>query len=572
MRRDAVPMPPLNSWQIIPVPPPTLPSGTGPDAASAECRQRVVGGHVEAVDVVQMTVVGLADHRQRPRRHSRGTTLDLGPDERVVDDPDAVRVGQADRPAEESRLADPLEAGQLAVAVEPMAPGEDRLGPDLAVVRDDDGDAGPDRTLPTDQRTVAADDRPMADPDPGHVGDRVARAWLAEADDDAEVASSHPCSVPAGATPRRGRAAGPLGGRVARARLSSPGDRDASPRSDRSDRQVGPVRARTGPPRAPPGARWHRPDGRRRTVPRPARPRPPGERATRSDGPLVVPERGPRGRGRGTDTGGRPIRGGPPSRPPPGSWPADRDDRRGVDPIRRRVATAVPRRAHGLPRLRPRPRARAPAGRRRRRPGPAGHAPGPARLDPGLGSAHRVRLARGSRARRRRGAARSPAGRGAGPTRRRSAARGSHRDVAAQRRVRVPDEPGPRCLWRGRRSDPGGHRPGRHLPGEPDPPPGDRRSGPTPGRSIAPSAPATRRCSPRTSTSGLRPRVRTGRVGRGRAGRSSRRRPSRSCRSIGRGASRPIRSRARDRAAAHRRRTGPSPASSLAAPRIGPRT
>ena len=38
--RDAVPMPPLNSWQIMPVPPPTLPSRTGPSAARRERRER----------------------------------------------------------------------------------------------------------------------------------------------------------------------------------------------------------------------------------------------------------------------------------------------------------------------------------------------------------------------------------------------------------------------------------------------------------------------------------------------------------------------------------------------------
>ena len=35
MTRDAVPMPPLNSWQIMPVPPPTAPSATGPPDAEA---------------------------------------------------------------------------------------------------------------------------------------------------------------------------------------------------------------------------------------------------------------------------------------------------------------------------------------------------------------------------------------------------------------------------------------------------------------------------------------------------------------------------------------------------------
>ena len=40
MTREAVPVPPLNSWQIDPVPPPTFPSATGPPraASSAACR------------------------------------------------------------------------------------------------------------------------------------------------------------------------------------------------------------------------------------------------------------------------------------------------------------------------------------------------------------------------------------------------------------------------------------------------------------------------------------------------------------------------------------------------------
>src|SRR5688500_19894185 len=37
-RRDAVPVPHLNPRQLIPVPPPTFPSGTGPDFRSEERR------------------------------------------------------------------------------------------------------------------------------------------------------------------------------------------------------------------------------------------------------------------------------------------------------------------------------------------------------------------------------------------------------------------------------------------------------------------------------------------------------------------------------------------------------
>ena len=59
-------MPPLNSLQIIPVPPPTLPSATGPDVRGIEGVKCVRGLHVKAVDVVEPAVPGLRDDRQRP--------------------------------------------------------------------------------------------------------------------------------------------------------------------------------------------------------------------------------------------------------------------------------------------------------------------------------------------------------------------------------------------------------------------------------------------------------------------------------------------------------------------------
>ena len=66
MTRDAVPIPPLNSWQTIPVPPPTPPSATGSAGRRLEGGSQVLGLDVEAVDVVEQAVVRLADDRQRP--------------------------------------------------------------------------------------------------------------------------------------------------------------------------------------------------------------------------------------------------------------------------------------------------------------------------------------------------------------------------------------------------------------------------------------------------------------------------------------------------------------------------
>ena len=89
--RDAVPMPPLKPWQSIPVPPPTLPSATGPPRAPSSALMTCSRLHVKAVDVVQAAVVGLGHHRQPPRLQARPRDLPL--EDRVAHDADAVGVG-----------------------------------------------------------------------------------------------------------------------------------------------------------------------------------------------------------------------------------------------------------------------------------------------------------------------------------------------------------------------------------------------------------------------------------------------------------------------------------------------
>ena len=56
-----------------------------------------------------------------------------------------IATGDVSRPD----FADPLEAGQLAVAVEAVAAGEDGFAPGLRAARRDDGHAGPDGPVPT---------------------------------------------------------------------------------------------------------------------------------------------------------------------------------------------------------------------------------------------------------------------------------------------------------------------------------------------------------------------------------------------------------------------------------------
>ena len=157
------------------MPPPTLPSSTGPSAAASSAAARVLGADVEPVHVVEDAVPCLGDNRQAP---GAAVACERGRHERFVDCADGMRVGQRDRRGQQPRLLHPLEARDFAVAVEP-----ERRRERGEVARDDDRDAGP--------HVVAFDECCMPDADAGDVGDRVQQARLEVADDDAEVSSPH---------------------------------------------------------------------------------------------------------------------------------------------------------------------------------------------------------------------------------------------------------------------------------------------------------------------------------------------------------------------------------------------
>ena len=95
--RDAVPVPPLKSWQTMPVPPPHVALGHRPAARPGQRRGDVLGPHVAAVHVVQPAVVGLAHHRHAPEERAGGAGVDLAGHEGVVHDAHRVAVGQRDR-------------------------------------------------------------------------------------------------------------------------------------------------------------------------------------------------------------------------------------------------------------------------------------------------------------------------------------------------------------------------------------------------------------------------------------------------------------------------------------------
>ena len=152
---------------------------------------QVLGPDVEAVDVVEDAVVRLPDDRQRPEVGVRPVGPHRVNQQRVVDDSHRVGVGDRDRAGQEAGLADPLEARQLAVAVEAVAAREDRLDEGVAVVRHHHGHAGPDRPLTDHPRSVAADQRRVPDAHARHVRDRVERARLQPPQDNPVVACAH---------------------------------------------------------------------------------------------------------------------------------------------------------------------------------------------------------------------------------------------------------------------------------------------------------------------------------------------------------------------------------------------
>ena len=180
----------LEAEGLHPGPATHVPFGHRPASGRFERCEQMLGPDVLAVDVVEVAVPGLRHDRQGPDANL-APACDAGGHQRVAHHPDAVRVGEADRGRQHPRFADPFEPGHLAVAVEGVAPREDRLFPGIAIVRDHDGDAGPDRSLADLQRPISRDERRVADANARDVGDGVQRAGRERADDDAKVTRPH---------------------------------------------------------------------------------------------------------------------------------------------------------------------------------------------------------------------------------------------------------------------------------------------------------------------------------------------------------------------------------------------
>ena len=168
-------MPPLNPWQIIPVPPPTLPSATAPSDAASSAARACSGrtwkpltsfstpSHVSAT-------TGRLHVLRSPVSAAATRASWTAPTEWVF----VSAIGVVSRPDS----LHPLEPGHLAVAVETEGCGKHR-----ELRRDDDRDAGPD--------VVALDERRMPDTNAFDVGDRVQRSGREVTDLDPDVSCPH---------------------------------------------------------------------------------------------------------------------------------------------------------------------------------------------------------------------------------------------------------------------------------------------------------------------------------------------------------------------------------------------
>ena len=128
---------------------------------------------VQAIGVVQKTVIGLGDNGQRPEaiadgiRTGAAMMIRLPPDVGVAHGAHAVRVGDEDGAIDEPGFFHPGSAGHFAVAVlrEPAAEGGS-VG--IPAARPNHRHAGADR--------IAFNQSGVADLDAGDVGDGVQRA------------------------------------------------------------------------------------------------------------------------------------------------------------------------------------------------------------------------------------------------------------------------------------------------------------------------------------------------------------------------------------------------------------
>ena len=149
------------------------------DRAVGRGRERgveVLGPDVEAVDVVERAVVRLADDRQRPGRvaRRRSATDAATSASRTMPTLCVLVMATGDVSMPDSRTHSRPVSSPL--PLRRWQPAKTGSWSEAGASRADDRDAGPDRALADDERSVALDEGRVADGHAGDVGDGVVRA------------------------------------------------------------------------------------------------------------------------------------------------------------------------------------------------------------------------------------------------------------------------------------------------------------------------------------------------------------------------------------------------------------
>ncbi len=159
--------------------------------------------HVAALDIVQITVVGLAHHhvhRARGADADIGVALDGVGDESVGDQAHVERIGERDGALNDPQLAHLLKAKDLAKAVDGVYCSPHLVAEQAVRVGQDHGHAGAHRSGARAQRSLARDQGGVPHAHPCHVGDRIVWARFHPAHDNTRI--PHPRSAQAPPPPR----------------------------------------------------------------------------------------------------------------------------------------------------------------------------------------------------------------------------------------------------------------------------------------------------------------------------------------------------------------------------------
>ncbi len=183
-RREAVPMPPLKPKALMPVPAPTAPSATGPEAAASSAREGVAFRQRARPDVGQIAVIAF----EHDRIDRAGLAADVGiggecPRHQCVEaGADGQGVAQQQRRLDLAELGELHQPGALAEAVDDIDGRADLPGGTGC------RHGGSSAVKPGAEVAQLSVRCPTLTP--GNIGDRIERPRLHDAAGQAEIAQA----------------------------------------------------------------------------------------------------------------------------------------------------------------------------------------------------------------------------------------------------------------------------------------------------------------------------------------------------------------------------------------------